>query len=167
MRERKRGSARSLAFIIAETSGDEESQHRQPGMISLIISIERYPIGNEKHSVIVYMASCANIRWHSCHTPAPLNIRLTMHQIASAFVQSSCTLHLASIVRYRKQTALSSSAAIGALLLFPANFLTFFYALPDYPLCQPVTSISMRWTIANNMFEMFVYMFICLFIFEM
>lgn len=28
MRERKRGSARSLAFIIAETSGDEESQHR-------------------------------------------------------------------------------------------------------------------------------------------
>lgn len=60
IRERKRGSARSLAFIIAETSGDdEESQHRWPGMISLIISIKRYPIGNEKRSVIVYMASCA------------------------------------------------------------------------------------------------------------
>lgn len=50
----------------------------------------------------------------SCCTPASPNIRLTMHQIASAFVQSSRALHLASIVRYRKQTALPSPAATAA-----------------------------------------------------
>lgn len=111
------------SFVSIHYSGNERRWRRIATSLARndFINHKHREIPNRKwkafcHSLYGILRQVLNIRWHSCHTPAPLNIPFTMHQIASAFVQSSRALHLASIVRYRKQTALPSPAAFATTL---------------------------------------------------
>lgn len=147
----------SIHYAGNELASGEELLH---GLISLIISIEGERVGDIPDRGKWKRTFCHSLRshpvpsakytvcpWRVLHR-GPLNIRFTMHQIASGFVQSSRVLRLASIVRYRKQAALPVTCPP----FLP--FRSIFWPFPFFFLCiawlpAPMPSTTRRYVLSH------------------